>query len=197
MSGLVLASQSPARARLLDQAGVVFRIQAPEVDEEALKARALAGARDPQAIAVGLADAKGLAVSRGCKDLVIGADQTLDLDGRLFDKPPTLAAARAQLLALRGREHRLHAAVSVSQRDQVIWRRVESVRLRVRSFSDAFLESYLAAEGEALLGCVGAYRLEAMGVQLFEAIEGDYFTVLGLPLLPLLAFLRQQGAVAA
>ena len=196
MTSLVLASRSSARARLLAEAGVVFRIQAAEVDEEVLKRRALAEGCDPQAIAAELAQAKGLAVSRGREELVIGADQTLDLDGRLFDKPPTLAAARAQLLALRGREHRLHAAVSVSRGDRVVWRTAESVRLRVRSFSDAFLDDYLAAEGEALLGCVGAYRLEGLGVQLFERIEGDYFTVLGLPLLPLLAFLREQGQVA-
>ena len=196
MTSLVLASRSSARARLLAEAGVVFRIQAAEVDEEVLKRRALAEGCDPQAIAAELAQAKGLAVSRGRGELVIGADQTLDLDGRLFDKPPTLAAARAQLLALRGREHRLHAAVSVSRGDRVVWRTAESVRLRVRSFSDAFLDDYLAAEGEALLGCVGAYRLEGLGVQLFERIEGDYFTVLGLPLLPLLAFLREQGQVA-
>ena len=196
MTNLVLASRSPARARLLADAGVAFRVQAADVDEEPLKRRALAEGCDPQAIAAELAQAKGLAVSRGCEDLVIGADQTLDLDGRLFDKPPTPAAARVQLLALRGREHLLHAAVSVSRGDRVVWRTAESVRLRVRHFSDAFLDDYLAAEGEVLLGCVGAYRLEGLGVQLFELIEGDYFTVLGLPLLPLLAFLREQGQVA-
>ncbi len=197
MSALVLASGSPARARLLADAGVAFRVQAAEVDEDALKACAFADGRGPSAIAAELAEAKALAVSRGQAGLVIGADQTLDLSGRLFDKPATLAAARTQLLELRGREHQLHAGVAVAEGDRVIWSTVETVRLRMRSFSQVFLSAYLAAEGEALLGCVGAYRLEAMGVQLFEKIEGDYFTVLGLPLLPLLAFLRGRGEVAA
>ncbi len=197
MSALVLASRSPARARLLTDAGMAFQVRPAEVDEEALKQRALADGEDPEAIALTLAEAKGLAVSQREEGLTIGADQTLDLDGHLFDKPPTLAAARSQLLALRGREHRLHAAVAVCRGGVVLWRTVASVRLRMRGFGDAFLDAYLTAEGEALLGCVGAYRLEAMGVQLFETIEGDYFSVLGLPLLPLLAFLRFQGQVAA
>ena len=135
-------------------------------------------------------------VSRRCEGLVIGADQTLELEGRLFDKPASLAVARDQLFALRGREHRLHSAVAVCRRDAMVWRTVETVSLRMRPFSDAFLQAYLTAEGEHLLGCVGAYRLEAMGVQLFEAMEGDYFAVLGLPLLPLLTFLRAEGEVA-
>ena len=190
---LVLASRSPTRARLLADAGVAFRVEAAAVDEAAFKTRALATGREPKTIAVDLAEAKALSVSRRCDGLVIGADQTLELDRRLFDKPPTLSAARDQLLALRGREHRLHAAVAVSRARGVIWRTLGTVVLRMRGFSDAFLEAYLAAEGDALLGCVGAYRLEAMGVQLFEAVEGDYFTVLGLPLLPLLAILRGAG----
>ncbi|WP_174302059.1 nucleoside triphosphate pyrophosphatase [Caulobacter sp. S45] len=197
MSALVLASRSPARARLLADAGVSFTVQAAELDEAPLKARALARGRSPREVACDLAEAKGLAVARGRQGLVIGADQTLDLEGRLLDKPPTLADARSQLQALRGREHRLHAAVTVSEGEAVIWRTVETVRLRMRGFSDGFLDAYLTREGEALLGCVGAYRLEAMGVQLFEAIDGHYFAVLGLPLLPLLHFLRAQGHVAA
>ena len=197
MSPLILASRSPARGRLLAEAGVPFSVEAAPVDEDALKARALGEGLGPKAIAVALAQAKALAVSCGRNGLVIGADQTLDLDGRLFDKPPTLAAARAQLLALRGWPHQLHAAVAVTRGETVVWRTVETVRLDMRAFSDAFLDIYLASEGEALLGCVGAYRLEALGVQLFDRIEGDYFTVLGLPLLPLLAFLRREGQVTS
>ncbi len=197
MSRLVLASRSPARARLLADAGVSFRVEASAVDEGALKSRALSEGRGAKAIALVLAEAKALAVSAGCEDLVIGADQTLDLDGRLFDKPPTLQAARAQLQALRGREHQLHAAVALTRGETVVWSTVETARLNLRPFSDAFLESYLDAEGNVLLGCVGAYRLEALGAQLIERVEGDYFTVLGLPLLPLLAELRRQGLLAS
>ena len=108
-----------------------------------------------------------------------------------------MQAARAQLQALRGREHQLHAAVALTRGETVVWSAVETARLHLRLFSDAFLESYLDAEGDVLLGCVGAYRLEALGAQLFEGVEGDYFTVLGLPLLPLLAELRRQGLLAS
>ena len=197
MNGLVLASRSPARGRLLAEAGIAVDLNAAAVDEDELKALALARGDDPRRIALDLAEAKALDVSARCGGLVIGADQTLDLDGRLFDKPPSLDAARAQLMELRGREHRLHAAVAVARGPAVLWRTVDTVSLWMRSVSDAFLDHYLAAEGAALLGCVGAYRLEALGVQLFDRIEGDYFTVLGLPLLPLLAFLREQGCVKA
>ena len=197
MNGLVLASRSPARARLLAEAGIDVGVDAAAVDETELKVLALARGDDPRRIALDLAEAKALAVSARRDGLVIGADQTLELDGRLFDKPPSLDAARDQLTALRGREHRLHAAVAVVRGPTVLWRTVKTVSLWMRPVSDAFLDHYLAAEGAALLGCVGAYRLEALGVQLFDRIEGDYFTVLGLPLLPLLAFLREQGCVQA
>ncbi len=197
MSPLILASRSPARARLLAQAGVHFSVEAAPVDEAALKARALGAGLGAKAIAAELAEAKALAVSRGRPALVIGADQTLELDRRLFDKPLSLSAARVQLLALRGREHHLHAAVALARDGAVVWRTVETVRLSMCAFSDPFLEAYLAAEGEALLGCVGAYRLEAFGAQLFDRIEGDYFTVLGLPLLALLAALRREGQIVS
>ena len=195
MSRLILASRSPARSRLLADAGIDFSVDAADVDETQLKA-AQPGAA-PRRIAADLAAAKALHVARRSDGLVIGADQTLDLDGRLFDKPTSLTEARTQLLALRGRSHQLHAAVTVAQAHEVLWEAVETVTLTVRPFSDAFLEAYLAQEGVHLLGCVGAYRLEALGGQLFDAVEGDYFTVLGLPLLPLLAFLRRCGALAS
>ena len=197
MARLVLASRSTARARLLAEAGVRFDVQAAEVDEDAFKAGAAARALSPRRIAQELAVAKALDVSRRGEGLVIGADQTLELEGRLFDKPPTMAAAREQLTALRSRTHQLHAAAVVVQGEAVLWRVVGTVTLHVRPFSNAFLDRYLAAEGEALLGCVGAYRLEALGAQLFDHIEGDYFAVLGLPLLPLLSFLRERGEIAA
>ena len=128
---------------------------------------------------------------------MIGADQTLDLDGRLYDKVETLEAARDRLRELRDRPHQLHSAVAIAEGDHIVWRRTESATLAMRGFSDAFLEAYLAAEGDAALGSVGCYRLESRGVQLFERIEGDYFTILGLPLMGLLAFLRERGVLPA
>ncbi len=195
MARLVLASRSPARAHLLAAAGVAVEIRRAEVDEAALKRNALAAGADPRGVACALADAKACAVQ--AEGLVIGADQTLDLDGTLFDKPTDLAAARRHLLALRGRSHRLHSAVSVARGGEVVWSGVDTVTLQVRAFSDDFLQRYLDTEGDALLGCVGAYRLEGLGAQLFERLEGDYFCVLGLPLLTLLDGLRELGALAA
>ena len=194
---LVLASASLARARLLTDAGLVFSVQAARVDEAALKTRLVGSGLDLRTLALELAVAKACDVAHGQEALVIGGDQTLELDGVLFDKPPTLGVARDQLKALRGRPHQLHAAAAVVRGETVLWRTLESVTLHMRAFSDAFLEAYLAKEGDALLGCVGAYRLEALGVQLFDRIEGDYFTVLGLPLLPLIGFLRAEGRLAA
>ena len=128
---------------------------------------------------------------------VIGSDQTLDLDGALYDKAEDLAAARARLQLLRGRTHRLHSAVVVARDGAPIWREVVTASLTMRDFSDAFLEAYLANEGEAALGSVGCYRLEGAGAQLFSKIEGDYFAILGLPLMGLLDLLRRHGELAA
>lgn len=197
MTRLVLASRSPARARLLAEAGVSVDLRPTDVDEAALKAKLLAGGDTPAGIAMALSAAKAMAASSGSEALVIGADQTLELQGALFDKPPTLEEARAQLQRLRGHTHRLHSAVAVVQAGAVVWRTVDSAALQVRNFSDAFLDDYLRVEGEALLDCVGAYRLEGLGAQLFDRVEGDYFSVLGLPLLPLLGFLRGAGEMAS
>jgi septum formation protein len=195
VSGLVLASRSPARARLLAAAGVDVDLRPTDVDEAALKAEGLAAGQTPREVAQLLASAKALAVD--ASDVwVIGADQTLDLEGALFDKPADLAAAETQLEGLRGRVHQLHAAVTVVRGREIAWQAVGTVTLRMRAFSDAFLRDYLAQEGTAILGCVGAYRFEGLGAQLFEAVEGDYFSILGLPLLPLLTFLRSVGALA-
>ena len=193
---IVLASKSPARAALLQGAGLEFERMSPGVDEEALKAGLLAEGATPRDIADALAEMKAVRASRRTPGLVIGADQTLDLDGALVDKAETMDEARARLISLRGRKHVLHSAVVVARDGQPIWREVKSASLWVRAFSDAWLEGYLAREGDQLLGSVGCYRLEGEGVQLFERIDGDYFTILGLPLLGLLDLLRRHAAVA-
>jgi len=194
---VVLASQSAARAALLTGAGVSFACQGAGVDEAAVKAELIAQSAGPREIALALAEAKAVAVSVRTPGLVIGADQTLDLDGRLFDKPRDPGEAREHLLALRGRTHQLHAALAVAESGEVIWRLTESPSLTMRAFSDAFLADYLAAHGQAILSSVGGYQLERPGIQLFERIEGDYFAILGLPLLPLLALLRARGVLTA
>ena len=195
MTPLVLASRSEGRRALLAGAGVAFAVEPSRVDEAAVK-RGHPHASSRQLAAV-LAEAKAVEVSRRCAGLVLGADQTLDLDGRLFDKPVDAADLRAQLLALRGRAHVLHAALALAREGEVVWRCEDSATLSVRPFTETFLAAYLAQEGAAALACVGGYRLEGVGVQLFERIKGDYFTVLGLPLLPLLDALRDMGVAVA
>lgn len=191
---LILASKSAARRAMLTNAGVSFAVQVADVDEDALKTPGV----DPVELAVELARAKALAVSRHDPDAwVLGADQTLSFDGGLVSKAPTLDAARERLTAMRGRSHQLHSGAALARNGQVVWSGVDTVGMRMRDFSDAFLDAYLAAEGEALLSCVGSYRLEGLGSQLFEAVEGDYFTVLGLPLWPVLGELRRAGVIAA
>jgi septum formation protein len=197
MSRLVLASQSSARRAVLSGAAVPFESTVSGVDEEALKAKLLAEGYGPKAVAGALAEEKALAVSRQDAGLVIGADQTLELEGALYDKVETVAEARARLQALRGRPHHLHSAVVVARGGLVLWRETESATLVMRPFTDSFIEAYLVHEGDAALGSVGCYRLEGMGAQLFDRIEGDYFAILGLPLLGLLAFLRREGVLNA
>ena len=190
---LILASKSAARRAVLTDAGVPFTVQVADVDEDALKTPGV----DPVELAVELARAKALAVSRhDAEAWVLGADQTLAFDGGLVSKAPTLAAARERLTAMRGRTHQLHSGAALARNGQVVWSGVDTVEMKMRDFSDAFLDAYLTAEAEALLACVGSYRLEGLGSQLFEAVDGDYFTVLGLPLWPVLAELRRAGVLA-
>ena len=195
---IVLASKSPARTAVLRAAGVHFETQVAGVDEGAVKAGLLAEGHGPREVADALAELKAIKVSRARPgDLVIGADQTLDLAGELFDKVETLAEARERLQLLRGKTHKLHSAVVVARGGEVIWREVPPAKLTMRDFSDAFIDSYLAARGEGILSSVGCYQLENEGVQLFSRIEGDYFTILGLPLMGLFDFLRLHGELDA
>lgn len=193
---LVLASASMARRAVLAGAGLRFEAAAAAVDEAAIKDAALAEGIPPAETALMLADAKAERIAR--RDpaaLVIGCDQLLVCEGQWFDKPPDVAAARAQLQALRGRTHELVTAAVCHRDGRRIWQNVAVPRLAMRDFSDAFLDAYLAAEGEQVTASVGAYRLEGPGVQLFARVSGEHAAILGLPLLALLAFLRQHGVL--
>ncbi len=192
---LILASGSAIRRKVLEAAGVAFEVDVPRVDEEAAKASLRRDGLKPRDQADALAALKALSVSQRREGLVIGADQMLAIEGETLDKPRDRAEARSHLMRMRGESHELLCAAVIARGGEVIWRHIETPRLRMRQFSDAFLEDYLDRGGDALLSSVGAYQLEGLGAHLFERVDGDYFSVLGLPLLPLLAFLREQGAV--
>ena len=196
-SGIVLASKSAARRAVLDGAGVAYEAITAGVDEDAVKAAMLAEGANAREIADALAELKAIKVSRSHPGFVVGADQTLELEGELYDKAETVEEARARLRLLRGKPHKLHSAVVVAKDGAPIWREVVTASLTMRDFSDAFLDDYLADEGQAALGSVGCYRLEGRGVQLFSRIDGDYFTILGLPLMGLLDLLRRHGELPA
>lgn len=191
---LFLASLSASRKALLTGAGVRFTAMPSHVDEAALKA-GFSG--PPEALATSLAIAKATKISHLHADaLVIGGDQLLVCEDRIYDKPSDMDEAATQLRALAGRAHALISAVCLVQNGHCLWSHIQTAHLTMRHFSDEFLAAYLASEGNEILSCVGAYRLEGLGAQLFERIEGDYFTVLGLPLLALLSALRAQGVLA-
>ncbi|MFA6018620.1 MAG: nucleoside triphosphate pyrophosphatase [Rhodospirillales bacterium] len=193
---IVLASASKARSRMLTQAGVSHLVEVSRIDEDDIKQRE--AHHIPDRLAVRLAEAKAGDVSlRHPGMLVLGADQVLVCSGRPFSKPKTYEEAKEQLLALKGRTHRLVSAAVLVQDGVKLWHGCLEARLHMRSFSDAFLKLYLEREGENVLHSVGAYRVEGPGAQLFETIEGDHFTVQGLPLLPLLEELRRQGEIMA
>ena len=193
---IILASASTARAGLLRSAGVDFTVEPASIDESCLKREARQRGDSAIDCASELAAEKARAVSHRHPDaLVIGADQILAVGEEWFDKPADLAEAYAQLRALRGRTHRLETAAVVACGGDLLWRGTSSPEMCMRRFSDAFIAAYVAAEGEVLLGSVGAYRLEGRGVQLFSRITGDHFAVLGLPLIELLGFLRERGAM--
>jgi septum formation protein len=198
---LVLASQSATRRTLLERAGLRFEALPASVDEAALKESAQAEGIPPEDAAIMLAEAKAERIARRVPDaLVIGCDQLLvcqmeDKSLRWFDKPADMDAARAQLMLLRGRTHRLVTATVAWRGGARIWQDITQPRLTMRQFGEDFLDAYLATEGEAILGSVGAYRLEALGVHLFSRVDGEHSAILGLPMLPLLGFLRQHGVV--
>jgi len=191
---LVLASQSATRAALLAAAGLRFEARPARVDEAAIKQACRAEGLGAADAALTLAGLKAERI-RDPDAMVIGADQLLVCGETWFDKPAGIDGARAHLRALRGQTHRLVTAVVCLRGGQEVWRHVAEPRLRMRGFSDAFLEDYLAAEGDAVLACVGAYRLEGMGMHLFDGVQGEHAAILGLPMLPLLGFLRQHGLV--
>jgi septum formation protein len=192
---LILASQSKSRQALLQAAGIDFEAIPADIDERGIQAAS--GLEDPAAIAALLAKSKALHVAQQQQGrVVVGADQTLALQERLFSKPAGREQAAGQLRALGGKTHELHSAIAVARGDKVLFQHVSVARMTMRNMSDATIERYLDAAGRAVTTSVGAYQLEGLGVHLFETIEGDHFTILGLPLLPLLGCLRGLGMVA-
>ncbi len=192
---LVLASRSSSRRAMLEAAGLPVEVRAADVDERAVEKAA--GISTPPAAAVLLARTKAKAVAAAMPGrIVVGADQTLAFGDRRLDKPADRAAARDQLMTLAGRTHYLHSAVAVAQDDKLLFDAVDTASLTLRPLSGPFVDRYLDAAGTAVLESVGAYQLENKGIHLFERIDGNYFTILGLPLLPLLDFLRCHGSLA-
>ncbi len=189
---LVLASGSAARRALLAGVGLRFSAFTPNIDEGAVKAATRREGGTPEKAATALAGQKAAAF-RGDEAMVIGCDQILVCEGEWFDKPPTMEAARQHLLHLRGRAHTLVTATVCYRAGARVWTHMAKPRLAMRAFSGAFLDAYLGAEGEAVLESVGAYRVEGLGMHLFDAIEGEHSAILGLPLTPLLGYLRRQG----
>ncbi len=193
---VILASASPSRAQLLLAAGVPHRVVPANVDEADAKLSLIGEGAPPISVAEALAELKAQQISRRHRDaLVIGADQILECGGQLFDKPPDLDHARAHLIALRGRRHTLLTSVCVVRDAMVVWHFNDQAHLDMRPLSDAFIECYIDRMGDQICDSVGAYKLEGLGAQLFSKIEGDFFTILGLPLLPLLDMLRNHGVI--
>ena len=192
---IILASGSASRKALLAGAGVLAETVKPLIDEESAKAAMRAEGVSIRDQAMALAELKALKVSSQRPGLVIGGDQMLALGERAFDKPADLASARRHLEALSGQSHRLETAIVIAQDGAVVWKHLARPKLTMRALSEDFISSYLERTGEDVLSTVGGYKLEGLGSQLFTAIEGDYFSILGLPLLPLLDYLRTRGVL--
>lgn len=198
IQSLILASQSASRRAMLDAAGVTYAARPAHVDEDAVKTALLAEGRPPRAIADALAELKASTIASGEPSaLVIGSDSVVSLGQRLFDKPVSRANAAEHLRTFSGQVMQLTSAVVVAEAGRTVWRHVSEAKLSVRPLSDGFIETYLDAEWPAIAGCVGCFRMEARGVQLFSQVEGDHFTILGMPLLPLLDYLRLRGQLPA
>ncbi len=188
---IILASGSPFRKQLMEAAGLAFTAEPARIDEREIEAPLVAGGASPEAVATALAKAKAEDVARrNPQAFVIGSDQVMSMDGRLFHKCTSVEMAREQLRSMRGKTHRLSSAISIVRNGEEIWRHISVADLTFRRFTDSFLASYIANAGEKVLLTVGAYSYEGLGQQLFEKVEGDFFTIIGLPMLPLLAALR-------
>lgn len=193
-SSIILASGSAIRAQIMREAGLNFKIITRSVDESAIKTAMLAEGALPRDIADALAEAKSIKVSRENAGLVIGADQIMVMDGQIFDKPKSMDEARERLLSMRGKSHHLIGAVVICEDGHPVWRHMSKTTLNVRDFSEEFIDDYLQQEGGSILKSVGAYRFEGRGAQLFTEVDGDFFSILGLSLLPVLDYLRLRGA---
>ncbi|MFC4624457.1 Maf-like protein [Daeguia caeni] len=193
---IILASRSPFRAALLKNAGIDFTTASADIDERAVEAPLYDSGATPEDVAQVLAEAKAIAVSeKNPGAVVIGCDQTLSLGAQIFHKAPDMEGARRQLLSLSGKTHQLNSAVVLVQDGKTLWRHVSVARMTMRDMDPGFIGRYLARIGDSALSSVGAYQVEGLGIQLFEKIEGDYFTIVGLPLLPLLAELRKENLI--
>jgi septum formation protein len=191
---LILASKSPFRAMILKNAGIPFRSEGANIDERSVEAPLFNTGATPEDLAQVLAEAKALEVSeRFADDIVLGADQTLSLGDDVFHKPRDMEEARRHLLRLSGRTHQLNSAMAIAKNGETLWQHMSVARLTMRDLSPEFIGQHLAEVGEAALQSVGAYQYEGLGIQLFDKIEGDYFTIIGLPILPLLHELRSLG----
>lgn len=195
-SPLILASSSPFRRMLMENAGLRFTAIAADIDERLIEGPLAASGASPEAVALVLAKAKAKHVSeRNPNSLVIGSDQTLSLGDRVFHKPADTAEAEKHLQALSGKTHRLNSAIAIARNGDIIWEHLSHASLTMRELDPEFIHRHIGRVGDRALGSVGAYQLEGEGIQLFSAIEGDYFTILGLPMLPLLAQLRALEAI--